>query len=140
MEIESHIKLAIGLIKSVMDRTKSKGFLLGRSIYLRPEIYQNLLSKNPDPRNIGILIHENTHYSRMNKIGIFKFNIIYLFSRKSRLEEELVAYKEQMKYLKSKGLNYDLDRVAKNLSNWVYLWCTSYTQAKFKLQKIWDEI
>ena len=120
--------------------SKAKGFMLIDKIFLRPEIYQNLLTRSPNPQNVGILIHEKTHYRRMNEIGLLKFGMKYLLSRGGRFEEELAAYKEQMRYLKSKGLDYDLDRVARNLSRWVYWWCSSYTQAKVTLQKIWNEV
>jgi len=128
-----------GLILEYAKLTQAKGFLLLNRIYLRPEIYQDLLAPKPNHQNIGIVIHEETHYKRSKEAGVFEFATRYILTRKGRLEEELVAYGEQMRYLKSKGLDYDLDRVAKNLSSWPYFWCSSYLEAKAKLEKIWAE-
>ena len=139
MKLEPHIRPVSGLLLSYIGLSRAKGFLLGTQIYLRPEIYHDLLGSKPNPRNVGILIHENTHHKRMRSMGLLRFGLKYLFSRSGRLEEELIAYGKQMKYLKSKKLNYDLDKIAKNLSGWVYIWCTSYNVVRPKLQKIWDE-
>lgn len=119
---------------------KYKGFLFIQQIYLQKEIYENLLSEKPEHVNIGYLIHEQTHYTRTKSMGVFKFGILYLLSKKGRFNEELIAYKAQMKYLKSNNQTYDTSRTAKALSSWPYLWCMSYEKAKMALDSVWAEM
>ncbi len=139
MKLNPYVKPMTGPVLEFAKLTKAKGFLLLDWIFLRPEIYQDLLMAKPNPQNIGIIIHEETHYKRSKEAGVVKFATRYILSRKGRLEEELAAYGEQMRYLKRQGLDYDLDRVAKNLSSWTYLWCSSYSEAKARLEKIWEQ-
>lgn len=139
MKLSEYISPMSGVVLGYANLTQAKGFLLLNRIYLRPEIYQDLLSPKPNYQNVGIVIHEETHYKRSKNAGMLKFAARYILTKKGRLEEELAAYGEQIRYLKSKGQNYDLDRIAKNLSGWPYFWCTSYPEAKARLEKIWAE-
>lgn len=116
---------------------KVRGLLFLNKIYLRLDIYENLISENPDPINEGILIHELTHKKNSQEQGWLKFGIGYFFSRKARLEEELSAIKAQIKFLKSKGLEYQYtERSAKALSSIYYLWAGDYKEIKSRLEKI----
>lgn len=108
-------------------------------IYVSNEIFESLNSKNPSPRFIATLEHERKHIERQREAGLVQFGVRYLFSPKFRLQEELIAIKESMKYLKKNGLSFDINRGAKFLSSWLYLWMTSYDKAKEKLKKIWKE-
>ncbi len=63
-------------------------------IFVSPEIYQSLQKENPNPRDIAVLEHEKKHLKRQNEIGFLKVLFGYLFSRKFRLNEELLAIKE----------------------------------------------
>lgn len=113
-----------------------KGCLFFKWIYLRNDIYSNLQSDIPDDRNYSVLLHEMKHLERMKFLGMFRFGFQYIFSRKHRLEEELLAIREQIIYLKSKNLEYDIDWSARTLAGWPYLWCTSYENAKKRLEEI----
>jgi len=88
---------------------------------------------------IATLEHERKHIERQQEIGLFKFGFKYFFSPKFRFQEELVAIRESMKHLKRNKLNFDIDRGAKFLSSWLYLWMISYDEAKEKLEKAWKE-
>jgi hypothetical protein len=68
-----------------------KGLVKYPYIYLRKSIYENILSTNPDPLNIGIFLHELEHLRRMEKIGKFKFKLLYIISNKFRFKEEIEA-------------------------------------------------
>ena len=107
------------------------------NVYVPKNIYENLKGDNPDPQYISVLIHEETHLKREREIGWFIFGIKYLLLPKFRFNEELIAVKASMNYLKSQGLHCDLSKKAKYLSSWIYLWPVSYDYAKKELEKAW---
>jgi hypothetical protein len=110
------------------------------NIYVSSEVFANLQPKNPNPKCLAILEHEKKHLERQAKIGLFPFGVKYLFLPKFRLKEELLAIKEGMKVYKENGLKFDIDRSAYFLSSWLYLWMTSFENAKKELEKIWDQL
>jgi K+/H+ antiporter YhaU regulatory subunit KhtT len=134
------VKRASEYWKYVPYLGKVRGLLFLNRIYLRSDIYDDVHSSSPSVMNISVLVHEQTHYERMQKQGMLRFGIKYLFSSKARFEEELAAIVEQMKYLKSKGEQYDIERTAKALASVYYLWCTSYQSAVQRLTVEWDDI
>lgn len=109
-------------------------------ILVTPEIYDSLTLGNPHQRFIAVLEHEKKHIERQKELGFFNFGIKYLFSSEFRFQEELLATKEGMKYLKQNKLDFDTERSAKFLSSWLYLWMVSYERAKRELYKIWDDV
>lgn len=109
-------------------------------IYVSEELYNDLKSKKPKPRSIATLEHERKHIERQKKLGLINFGIRYVFFPKFRLDEELLAIKESMKYLKRRGLDFDIERATGFLSSWLYFWMTSYNEAKRELEKIWEEV
>ena len=110
------------------------------NIYVSKEVFENLQSKNPNPRFIAALEHEKKHVERQNKLGFIRFGIKYLFYPGFRFKEELLAIKEGMKYLKQNKLTFNINRSAKFLSSWLYLWMVSYDKAKKELLKAWEEV
>lgn len=64
---------------------------------LFPYIYSN----NPLPRDI--IIHESVHLKQQNKIGVTEWVYDFLEYPSKRLEFELEAYKEQLKYYKDRN-------------------------------------
>jgi len=108
-------------------------------IYLPEEIYRDLTSKKPTPRNVATLIHEQTHIDRQKKVGWLIWGLKYCFIPSFRLNEELVAIGSSMKYMKQKGEKWDTARSAQFLSSYLYLWCVSYEVAKQKLDSVWKE-
>lgn len=118
--------------------TKIRGLLFLNSIYLRADIFDDIHSNSPKPVNMGVLIHEQTHFERMREQGMLRFGIKYLLSSKVRFEEELAAITEQMRYLKSKGEGYDIERASRALSSIYYLWCVTYDIAYRELSEKWE--
>lgn len=110
------------------------------NIYIPKHVYRDLQTKNPDPKNVSILIHEQTHIKRQKELGRFLWGLKYCFSRKFRFNEEFIAIKESMKYFKKKKLKWDIEKSAGFLSSYLYLWCVSYSEAERKLSKAWREI
>jgi len=110
------------------------------NIYIPRKTYENLQSKNPNLKNVSILIHEQTHIKRQRKMGWLLWGLKYCFSKKFRFNEEFVAIKESMKFFKKKGGKWDTKRSAKFLSSYLYLWCVSYSNAKQELDKAWEKI
>jgi hypothetical protein len=105
------------------------------NIYLPKKIHDNLNSKNPDPKNLAILIHEQTHIKRQKEMGLLKWGIKYIFLPKFRFEEEILAIKAQMRYLKKRKIKFDIEKSAKYLSSWLYLRPVSYKIAKKELKR-----
>lgn len=118
---------------------KTKGQQVFGIIYLKRDIYNNLITKQPNPQNVGVLLHEETHLKRATRMGKLKFALKYLAFPKFHLNEELEADRVRIRYLKKHGEGLDLDRRAKALSSWVYLWCVSHKEARKRLDKIWKE-
>ena len=109
-------------------------------IYVSEKIFNDLNSNNPNPESIAILKHEKTHVRRQKEIGSLKFGFKYFFSPQFRFQEELIAIRESMKHLKKNGIKFDINKSAKFLSSWLYLWAIPYDEAKKKLEKTWNEI
>lgn len=107
------------------------------NVYVPKHIYEDLLSKNPNPKSVSVLIHEQTHIKRQRQMGWFVWGLRYCFLGSFRFEEELVAIKESMKYMKERKIDWDTKRTAKFLSGYLYLWCVPYKKAKFELDKAW---
>lgn len=107
------------------------------NIFLPRHIYQNLQSKYPDPKNISILIHEETHIARQKKMGWFIWGFKYCLIPTFRFEEEIAAIKESMKYLKSNKLSWNIDKTATFLSSYLYLWCVNKNIARQRLEEEW---
>lgn len=110
------------------------------NIYLPQQVYDDLLKENPEPKNVSVLIHEQTHLKRQKEMGWLIFGLKYLFFPKFRFNEELIAIKESMKYLKKKNITCDTERRARFLSSWIYLWPVSYEYAKEELDKAWESV
>jgi hypothetical protein len=117
-------------LPKLFSRFSYKGYTLAffRIIFLRREIFDNLKSNNPTIQNLSVLKHEESHLSRAGKLKSLK----YLFP-KYQLEEELLAYKEQFKYLKANHETYNLENVAKHLPG------LDYESAKKLITKTWNE-
>lgn len=104
-------------------------------IYVSEELFNNLKK----PRSIATLEHERKHIERQKELGLINFGVRYVFFPKFRLHEELLAIEKSMKYLKRRGLDFDIERAAGFLSSWLYFWMTSYDKVKRKLEKAWEE-
>lgn len=110
------------------------------NIYVPKEMYENLCSDTPKPRWIAVLKHEQEHIKREKKIGVIMFGLKYLFLPKFRFQEELIAIRTQMKYLKLSGEEYDTNKAATYISGWLYLWSVPYEYAKRVLDEAWREV
>lgn len=51
-----------------------------------------------------LIVHEQTHLKRQDKIGVDLWVSKYLSDPQFRLEEELIAYKAQLESIKDRGL------------------------------------
>ncbi len=119
---------------------KSTANSIGPFIFIPTKIYIDLKSENPNPKHIALLIHEETHRKRQKQIGFLKFGMKYLFNSNFRFQEELIAVKEAMKYLKKNKIKFDFDKNSKFLSSYVYLWPVSKKYAEKELKRVWNEL
>lgn len=139
MFLKPYVKVKSGWWKLIPWLNKYTANAIYPNVYLPREIYDNLKSSSPEPRNTATLIHEETHLKREKEMGPLKFGIKYLFSPKFRFNEELEAHKESFKFLKKEKIKPNIERSAKFLSGWLYFWPVSYELAKKELEKAWEE-
>ncbi|VVA43818.1 conserved hypothetical protein [Candidatus Roizmanbacteria bacterium] len=137
MKLTTNVKAKTGLWKFLPKIISTKtAQCVYPFIFLPEHIYKDLISRTPKPESIAVLLHEKVHLERQKRKGIFLWAILYIISPKFRFNEELLAFKEQIKYLKKLNLTLDLELRAKRLSSWLYLWCVSYEKALTKLKKL----
>ncbi len=113
------------------------GTTIVQTIYLRPDLYEELFTEHPSYLAIRTVIHEQMHVKRIKKAGAFIFALKYFLSPQFRYQEELAGYIAPMSYLKKEHAAYDLERIAKVLSSWIYLWSVDYHTAKNDLENAW---
>jgi len=87
-----------------------------------------------------ILEHEYAHVMSFRKQGMLKSELIYWFAPKFRFKEELYAIEKEMKVFKKYKRKYKINKTAKWLSGFGYLWCASYENAKRELERVWREV
>jgi hypothetical protein len=97
-------------------------------------IYNNLQSYKPLPQYQALLLHEQEHWQQQ-KNGGFVWFVKYIFHKDFRFYEELKAYKVQQQFLKKYKQNLDVVKISKLLSGMMYLWCTSFENARKKLEE-----
>lgn len=109
-------------------------------IFVPGDVYEDLQSDHPQIASRATLIHEEVHLRRQKEPGIVWFGLKYLLSRSFRYREELLAIGEQMKFVRSEGGPFDIDRRGRMLAGWVYLWCVPFERARSDLLKMWEEL
>jgi len=107
-------------------------------IWVPKFMYEQITNNGLSILHESILIHESTHIKRQRQSGLLVFGIKYVFNSRFRYDEELVAVKEQMIFLKKNKVQYDSNLKASRLSSWLYLWCIDFLTAKNDLTKMWD--
>lgn len=132
MVIQRYIKKK-GLIWKILPYPYKTAQAIYPYVFVPDFLYNNLLSKKPNIRWQALIKHEEVHLKRQKRFGPTKFFVVYLLSRRFRYKEELLAYREEQKFLKKHKSSLDLDNVAKNLSGSMYLWCVSYNKARDEL-------
>lgn len=110
------------------------------NIYLIDEDYNDYFSDNPSILVQSIVIHEKYHVEKWKEIGLFKFGFLYFFSKKFRLEQELLAIREQMKFLKQYNEVYDIERKAKHFAGKDYRYLLKIDEARKVLTELWQSI
>ena len=140
MKLPQHVISKGSFLDLIPLLGRSTANSIGPFIFIPLNIYNDLKSKKPNPKHIALLIHEETHRKRQKKIGFIKFGIKYIFDSKFRFNEELLAVKEGMKYLKKNKIPFNFDKNAKFLSSYVYLWPVSKKYAEKELEKVWNEL
>ncbi|HTK03744.1 MAG TPA: hypothetical protein VL401_03200 [Alphaproteobacteria bacterium] len=137
MKLAQNIKPKTGIWKLLPKIfSKNTAHALYPNIYLPEKIYLNLLSKNPNVNWIGVLKHEQTHITRQRQLGPMKWNLKYIFSKKFRLDEEIIANTIQIQYCQKHKIKFDIERKARFLASWVYGWPDSYQNIKSKFESV----
>lgn len=86
----------------------------------------------------AVLVHERVHLRREQEAGLLRFGYKYLTQPQFRLTEELIAIKEEMKFRKSKGITYDIERKARHFAGAEYRYLLPYEEAKRVLTDLWQ--
>lgn len=107
-------------------------------IYVGKALYANLISEQPDPSNVALILHEQEHIKRIREAGILKWYGRYAISRTFRLQEELAAIEPQFAHLKGYGISVDFKHRARILSGGMYLWPGDYEGVYGRLTEIWE--
>lgn len=136
MILPLNTKPKLGLWKLIPFLANKTAHGIYPNVYLPESIFNDLKSKSPNPYNVALLFHEQEHIKRQKDQGIVSWLLKYILSPKFRFEEEILADIPKIKYLKSKKIEFDLEKRAKQLSSWIYLWPVSYEEAKEKLLEI----
>lgn len=85
-------------------------------------IYPHVYKPQGAPIIVSLLAHEGVHFERQKKTGVMKWLIKYCVSRKFRLEEEVIAFVEELSYLPEYCRETAVSRFARQLSSRAYLW------------------
>lgn len=87
----------------------------------------------------ALLVHEGTHIQRQRAWGPFAWVFSYVFNKKFRYDEELIAFKNEIEYLNSMrgGRRVKLEWAASQLSGEAYGSMVTYEQALADL-KNWE--
>jgi len=139
MKLPSYVKPKPGYFKFIPVLSNYTANSIYPRIFIPQDIYEDLVRPKPDQRHIALLVHEEAHFQRQKAMGWLLFGTKYLFSSKFRFNEELLAVKEAMKYLKRNKNYFTFDRSSKNLSSHLYLWPVSKRYDEKELRKLWDE-
>ncbi len=140
MKLPRNVKVKSGLWNLVPWLSNNTAQGIYPNIYLPKFVYESLVSDNPSPWHVAQFIHEKEHIKRQKKFGLKKWLLKYIFLPRFRFEEEIEADVPKMRYLKSRKLNPYIEKRARQLSSWLYLWPVPYEEAKKKLQIVWKEV
>lgn len=140
MKLPVNVRVKRGILAVIPWVSDNVAHAIYPNIYLPRKYFDDLNHRNSDPKNIAILVHEQTHIERQKKRGWLKWGIKYLLFPKFRFNEELIATKAQMVVFKKYKRDFDIEKGAKSLSGWLYFWPVAYEMAKRELEKIWGEI
>ena len=108
---------------------------MSSTIYFNKDMYEELKNNNPKDLTQAVLLHQLVH---IQNCGFKKF-LKYVLIKSYRLEEEHKAFTEMFVYLKSKNIEFDLKKVAKNFSGIRYLWMLDYSNALATVEKWWKD-
>ena len=109
------------------------------NIYIPEKHLAKFTAKDSDPKYKATLLHELEHIKREKQQGMWKFGLRYIFFSKFRLEEELIADKASINYLKKQQIKFDIAVRAKMLSGWNYLWPASIGYVTSRLEQLWAQ-
>lgn len=71
MKLPSNVKIKSFLWNVSPILSKYTANAIYPNIYLPKAFYEELKTKNPDPKKVAILIHEQTHIKRQREMGWF---------------------------------------------------------------------
>lgn len=108
-------------------------------IYTPAELHSLLMSDHNSADIQCSYIHAQEHMLRQKELGLFTWLFKYLFSKNFRIQEELGAIQQEMKFIKKNNVDFDIYEKARKLSSGWYFNMLSFEEAKDLLLSIWKE-
>ena len=108
------------------------------TVYLPLDQYDEFYSGDVSVWLDSVLVHEKFHLIRMEESNPLTFGVRYMTSKKFRLEEELLAIKEQMEYLKEHGEEYPVEWKAEQFAGETYGEVLDFEQSVYVLSTLWE--
>jgi hypothetical protein len=108
---------------------------IGATIYLTPKRYDDYHSDSPSVNTLALVAHEQVHVRQYLEDSRFQWK--YVFSRQARLNYEIEAYAEQIKFLLQRHPNRKeeyIEEKARRLSSMTYLLFMGYETVYQKLK------
>lgn len=116
---------------SVIRRKPRWLFFTGSNMWVT--IYPHVYKPNGVPIVVSILAHESIHFERQKEMGKWKWLLRYCFSKKFRLNEEVVAFIEEISYIPEYCREAAVNRFATQLSSRAYCWAAKDKAAAAEL-------
>lgn len=108
--------------------------LLPGTLDIREEHFLFLQGKKPvsttEKLIHALLVHENTHSERQCQTWIALYQMRYILSRKFRLDEEKIAYREQIRLLVRYNFRVRVTRMAEAMAGPAYRRMIEYDEAR----------
>ena len=119
--------------------TSRLAFAIAPFIFLPVGHYYHYARGTMSLEEQSVLVHEQVHIDRERAQGIIDYGWQYYYDAEFRLNEELLAIAEQMKFLKARGGTYNIERKAEHFAGAIYGHMLPYNDALERLQVLWDE-
>lgn len=115
-------------------------FAIAPFIFLPLPMYTEFKSGAMSALTESVLLHERTHIKRQRAAGLLIFGWKYLTNKHFRLQEELAAIEAQMRFLKSCGEVYNIERMARFFASSTYGYVLTYDDAHRTLSALWERV
>lgn len=104
-------------------------FAIYPHIYLTEKEFTALENHEQTEWQTSVIVHERIHLSQQERVHPLREGILYLFSKRYRLQRELEAIKVQMDYLHDQDASFNLAAKARQFASETYGFMLEYPTA-----------